>query len=372
MKLRLMSLFLALFLLALPAFAIGEITPTPAPNLSEEDYLTQAADELSQGDYGGAVETLSQLLRQFPDNAEGYFLRGTAYTALARNSLALDDYTRAIGLLPWNWDFYVARGDVFVALGEQESALNDFEKAIDLNPRYVVGYYRLSDFARLLNDDEQALIYYTMANAISASEFGDTEQALTDLNDVLERVRDNDKLKAYAFYNRGLIHFNNGDLDSALRDSNSAEEYNPEMHDIFLLRGTVHRLLGDMASAGADQYRRITLLENKQAPRITLENGDSFDMEYGTVATLEMTCAIGDRATVTARDLEGSGVDPLIAILDPTGEPVAGDDDAGEGEFLLDSLVDNLDITQEGAYTIFISHANGGYYGAVTVEYECE
>lgn len=372
MKLRSMLLFLMLLAVAVPAFAIGEITPTPAPILSEQEYLAQASDQLNQSNYGGAVETLSQLLRQFPDNAEGYFLRGTSYTALARNSLALDDYTRAISLLPYNWDFYTARGDVFAALGEQENALSDFEKSIDLNPRYVAGYYRLSDFYRLLNDEEQALIYFTMASGISASEFGDPEQALTDLNDVLERVRDDDNLKAYAFYNRALIHFNDGDLTAAFRDSSSAAEYYPDMHDIYLLRGTIHRLQGDQQQSGADQYRRITLLENKQQQRVILENRSTLAMDYGVVGVLEMTCEVGDNAVVSARDLEGSSVDPLIAILDPSGEPIAGDDDSGGGTFDLDSLIDDLPITQDGAYTIFISHANGGYTGAVFVEYECK
>ena len=54
------------------------------------------------------------------------------------------------------------------------------------------------------------------------------------------------------------------------------------------------------------------------------------------------------------------GVDPLIALLDPDGTPIAGDDDMGG---VLDSLVENFELPADGTYTLVVSHANGGYDG---------
>jgi len=98
MKKRLWWIILLCLALAAPVWALGE---EEAPTLTEEEYLEQALMDFLNGDYRLAVETLSRMLAAYPNNAEGYFLRGFAYQALARPTLALDDFTRAIGLQPY-------------------------------------------------------------------------------------------------------------------------------------------------------------------------------------------------------------------------------------------------------------------------------
>jgi tetratricopeptide (TPR) repeat protein len=358
-----------------PALAIDEVTPTPAapvPDapIDEAQALEQAYSLLFSADYAGAVEVLTELLRYFPNNAEAYSLRSYAYQALARNTLALDDMTRAIALVPWNWNFYMARGDIFVVQNDPEGALSDYLRAIDLNPRFTEGYYRLADLYSATRRTSEANWHRLMARALENYYSGRNSAALDLYNQLLEQVRGNNTLKAYGFYNRALLHYEMGSRADALRDTNSAAEFFADMHDIYLLRGTLYRDSGDLEQAGRDYYRRIELLSTSIEPvRPQGDSGVVVPMDYGRAFTLSFEAAQGEVVVLRAIDREGSGVDPLIALLDPSGSAIAGDDDSGVGTFALDALVEVV-IPADGTYTLVISHANGAYTGPVDVVIE--
>jgi tetratricopeptide (TPR) repeat protein len=368
MKKRLWCVILLCLALAAPVWALGE---EEAPTLTEDEYLEQALRDFLNGDYGLAVETLSRMLAAYPNNAEGYFLRGFAYQALARPTLALDDFTRAIGLQPYQWSFYLARGDVFATIGEPDSALNDYQTSIDLNPRYAEGYAALARIYNTLGNRERARSYELMARGVAAYQQGDLSTARRTLNEALERISGDDILKAYAYYNRGLVSFEEGNLEAVAQDATLGMDFFPEMHDLYLLRGIVYRQQGNLQGAGEDFLRRITLLEDTTRQRAQIENGGISNMDYGVVDELIMTCAVGSRATIRVVDIDEVGVDALITVLDPQGVPIAGDDDFGRGRFELDALITDLPITSDGPYTILISHANGGYTGRLQATYTC-
>lgn len=369
---RLTLLLLGLCLLGMPIFALGENTPTPiAPSRSEAEYLNEANINLLAGDYEAAADTLTAMLDQYPDNAEAYFLRGYSYQAQARATLALDDFTRAIQLMPYAWEFYLARGDVFATLQELENVFSDYRTALDLNPMAAETYYRLADLYAVTRDEEKSDLYRLMGDAAAAYNPNAPEQMVRLVNQALEEIRNDNKLKAYAYYLRAMAAFAERDFNGVVRDVSAATEYYADMHNLYLLRGSAYRMLGDLEAAGRDYYRRITLLEDEQRQRVMLDNEGISNMAYGVVDVLEMTCPVGSTADVYAMDANSSGVDALIAILDPQDNPIAGDDDRNAENEDWDAFVGGLPIEQAGTYTILVSHANGGYTGEVMVLYEC-
>lgn len=368
MKQRMWWVVLLCLALIAPVWAFGE---DETPPLSQEEYLNQALSELLNGEYGLAVETLSRMLVHYPDNAEAYFVRGFAYQALARLTLALDDFTRAISLQPYQWSFYLARGDVFLALNEPDNALNDYQTSIDLNPRYAEGYAALARVYSGLGNAERARNYELMARGVEAVALNRSATARDALNEALERITGDDILKAYAYYNRALVSFQEGDLEGAIRDATLGMDFFADMHDLYLLRGIVYRLQGNLVGAGEDFLRRITLLEDTTRERVRLENGGISNMDYGVVDELPLSCPVGSVATIHVRDIDEVGVDALIAVLDPQGTPVAGDDDFGGGRFDLDARIVGLPINEAGEYMVIISHANGGYTGRLQATYTC-
>lgn len=354
--------------LVAPVWAFGE---DETPPLTQEEFFDQALLEFLNGNYSQAVETLSRMLISYPDNADAYFLRGFAYQALARPTLALDDLTRAIGLRRYDWTFFLARGDIFLALNEPDNALNDYQAAIDLNPRYAEGYAALARLYNGLGNRERARVYELMSRGVEAYLIGNTGVARRAFNEALERISDDNVLKAYAYYNRGLVSFQENDLAGAVEDATLGMTFFEDMHDLYLLRGIVYRLQGNLQGAGADFLRRITLLEDTTRERQRLGNGGISQMDYGVVDELPLSCPVGARATIRVEDIDEVGVDALIAVLDPQGGVIAGDDDFGGGRFELNALIENLPITQEGEYTVVISHANGGYVGRLQATYLC-
>jgi hypothetical protein len=52
----------------------------------------------------------------------------------------------------------------------------------------------------------------------------------------------------------------------------------------------------------------------------------------------------------------------LIVLLDPNGDPIAGDDDSGTQ---LDSLISSFELPTDGTYTLLVSHAGGGSEGDI-------
>jgi tetratricopeptide (TPR) repeat protein len=367
---RLLWILMACFALSLPVYAIGEPTPTPggqAPAMTEEEALSQASQALFNSDYDNVVEILSAFLASNPDSAESYILRSYAYQALAQDALALDDVSRAIDLIPYNWTYYVTRGDVYVAQGKTDEALLDYDRAIDLNPRYTIGYFKRSELLDTLGESELGELNLLMANALSYGNDNDYNAAIETYTQLIEQAPNTEKrLLAYAYYNRSLSYFTVSDFDNSMSDINTATEYYSDMHDIYLLRGTLFNYQGEIERAGRDFYRRIMLLAEDTVDD-TYNEATTVLMAYGNVYTFTFEAQAGDVYDFTAIDVDGGGVDPLIAVLDPEGNAIAGDDDAGGGVENLDSLVEGLELPMSGTYTLVVSHANGGYDGNVRV-----
>jgi tetratricopeptide (TPR) repeat protein len=367
---RLLLILMACFVLSLPVYAIGEPTPTPGantPTMTEEQALSEASQALFNSDYDEVVEILSAFLASNPDSAESYILRSYAYQALAQNDLALDDVTQAIDLIPYNWTYFVTRGDVYVAQGDDDKALLDYDRAIDLNPRYTIGYFKRGELLDIMGNAELGELNLLMATALSLGDNGDYDEAIETYSQLIEQAPNSEKrLLAYAYYNRSLSYFTLSDFDKSMSDINAATEYYSDMHDIYLLRGTLFNYEGDTERAGEDFYRRITLLAEDTVQNAYSETTTVL-MAYGNVYTFTFEAQAGDVYDFRAIDVDGGGVDPLIAILDPEGNAIAGDDDAGGGVENLDSLVEGLELPMGGTYTLVVSHANGGYDGNVRV-----
>ena len=109
----------------------------------------------------------------------------------------------------------------------------------------------------------------------------------------------------------------------------------------------------------------MTLLE-RETIELEIDLGESFtvEMAQGLVARLRFDGKAGQQVTIAARDFLGTGVDPLLVLLDSDGLALTGDDDGG-GE--LDALISGFELPADGVYTAALSHANGGYKGKIRV-----
>ena len=116
---------------ALPA-AAGSQPDTLAQNL--ESGIKDAQLKRSQGDYAGAVRTLSQLMLAAPDDPRVVGEYGKVLIQQGRARAALDFLQRAVQLQQRDWTLYSALGVAYDQVGDYQSARNAYDYALSLKP----------------------------------------------------------------------------------------------------------------------------------------------------------------------------------------------------------------------------------------------
>lgn len=381
--------------LALPftALAIGEVTPSPEPDapaatptpvptaMPDEDatdpgmqaeldaMIEDAIDLIETEDFQAVVDLMDEALSMDPRFAEAYLFRGVAYSRLNNLMRAVDDFTRAIDIEPWQWDFYLFRGDAYFQLGETGEAILDYDRSIELNPRFQLAFRSRAIVYASQNNIAAATQDDLMARGLDRLNFDDFEQAIEIFTEVLTLDEEQTLNSASAYYNRGLAYYYLESYEVAIEDFSLALEIYPEMHDSYLGRGIVNREAGNVRAAGDDFLNRIELLE-KNTFTDSIESGETLrvEMAHGNVYRITFEGMGGEIISVSARDATGdTQVDPLLVVLGPDGQAIAGDDDFGG---VLDSELTNVRLPADGTYTLVVSHANGGFDGTVAVTLE--
>ena len=385
----------ALLLSGLPLAAIGEVTPTPPgieivpsatptplpppptaapsnpsplnPGPSDiDEQLNEAVRAIQAGETDRAINILNGVISQDPQNGEAYLIRGIANLQGGNTLRAIDDFSRTIDIIPSSSSAYVFRGDALIAAGDAEAALADYNYALFLNPRDIQAYIGRGTLYNQQGETTLAQIDGQIAQGLTSLNIGNVEAAQRLFSQAIDQSTANDTPSAEAYYNRGLSYLTAANEVAAASDLSNALEIDAQMHDAYLARGIAERLLGNAQAAGRDFQRRIELLERRSAVEsITRNQPLDIVMAYGVVYRIQFEAMGGDVVTITARDRDGVFVDPLIALIDPSGIALTGDDDFG-GD--LDSLIESYRIPADGTYTILVSHANGGFDGPVRVE----
>lgn len=349
-----------------PLQILPTTVPTQVPGSTNvDDLIDQAVQAFQFGQFNQAIDLLNQALEIDPRNAEALAVRGIVYSQQGDFNRGVDDLTRAIEIVPYMWTYYTLRGDAFVALRELGQAMQDYDQSILLNPRYERAYRSRSALLFAQGDSTNATIDDLIAQGLASSALQNNSQAVEFFSAAIETRGGSTASYANAYYNRGLARYLSGDVAGAIPDYTSSLEFMSNMHDSYLARGIARRETGDLLGAGEDFMRRIEILEaNTTNDSISANTALDVAMAYGNVYRLTFSGLGGESVTLSARDLDGVSVDPLIVLLGPDGVVLAGDDDFG-GE--LDSLIADFRLPRDGTYTLVVSHANGGYDGTVRV-----
>lgn len=370
--------FSLIFISPVSVSAIGEVTPTPEPdneetpdNIDVDELLQEGIEDIQNGEYRSALAKMDIVIEFAPEVMTAYLIRGIANSQLGFLDDAIDDFTSAIELEPWLSDLYLFRGNVYELNGDLTDALLDYDRAIYISPLTPDGYLSRSNVNYALNDSDAGDVDDLIARALFSFGGGDTNQVFAYLDEAIETGEGLTSI-GVAYYIRAITNMNIGDVDAALDDYEAALEANPDFHNAYLARGILYREQGDIEAAGEDFYNRISI-HGQETIEEEMDIGDTIevDMAYRRVIAISFEGEEGQVVNISANDFGGVIVDPLIALLDPDGNPIAGDDDFGGA---LNSLIDDFELPEDGTYTILLSHAEGGYVfgfnGIVVVEIE--
>lgn len=351
------------------------------------------------GEYQQAIEAYSRAIELQPNLAVAYNNRGWSYYNLTEYDKAFADYNQAISL-DANLAFaYNNRGLIYQLQGDVTSAAADFERAIELNIPVSWAEYNL----RLLGADEEVTttpetavvpgvdeVMTAATSAYNSRQFAEAVEHYTEvieldpnnsnafyyrgrsyiaLDQFEEAAADFDRLVelrptfTYAYWERAVAYAELGDFEQANADAERASAAISDHVNNFITYGTIAALMGDEAEAGR-QF--AALMEAWGGERIELGStayGRPVDvnMVAGAVMEIHFEGNEGDVVTMTASSTEA---DPVIVLLGPDNQPLAGDDDSGNS---IDSLISEFELPEDGTYTLLVSHAGGGSYGSIRV-----
>ena len=195
--------------------------------------------------------------------------RGVARARLGQQRAALEDFNRAIQLVPEGATAYNNRGTVLLELGIVPEAIRDFDRAILLAPNYGAALANRAAAHVRLNNNRAALADYSRAIAILQSD-------------------------ASAFTGRGRVHLAQNRPYAALRDFGRALATAPR-HALTLRARAEARLALERYKDAIDDLGRVLDIDRDNIEVLLLRG-------YAALAARETQTALTDFESAVALD----------------------------------------------------------------------
>lgn len=223
------------------------------------DWETQAA----------ACLIATTLFDDADTRSEAHYFRGNALEELGRFQEAIEEFDRAIELVPAGVDAMVNRGLTYRRMGEPERARQDYDRAIEIDP-----------------DSRPA----RMNRAFLSIQTEDYTAALEDLNRLLSL----DPTDVFALINRSGAHKGLGDTAAALRDLDKAIEHQPEFADFRIQRAQLYEELDQHESAREDLIAAVSCSPDDPSARADLADL----LALGDESVRDLDAALGHQRIV--------------------------------------------------------------------------
>ncbi len=363
-----LCLLMALLLDSEASYAIGKVTATPTPDALDIDRaLEEVLEHIEAEAYDDAIALAGVILQEDEESWKAYYYRGFAHARSEDWEDAIADYSAALDLRPGDSAIWRSRGELRLKNRNPRQAKRDYEQSLTANPRSTGTYHSLVRLHERDRDSKLRDLYQSIVDATRANAGGKSIRAISILDEAIagfDRGSTPPEL-GYAYFTRADVWSDTENWDKALADLKAALELQPQMQDYYMTRGHIYSETERLDLAAPDFYRRMTLIERESiAGSLTLDEPVIIEMDYAVVARLQFEGEAGQLVSISARDYLGTGIDPLLVLLDGDGTPLLGDDDGG-GE--TDALIANYELPADGAYTVMVSHANAGFQGKIRV-----
>jgi tetratricopeptide (TPR) repeat protein len=238
------------------------------PDAMNADAYFEEGLELRMADaFEESIAALTQAIQLSPTTAKYFYHRATTYFIKSDWSEAIADYTEALRLQPnssdgsvWNFtieDVYDHRGTAYRYLGDYEAALSDFAKLIRLQPNNSQHYLARSVIYKLKGDFENSLADVGILQRLDPNN-GVALSLLADLyrrqgNKAAAMVIYDEQVERFgysaAYFERGLLWKELGDLPNAIADFEASIRVLPSEHAVALMLADAYLENGDFAKA---------------------------------------------------------------------------------------------------------------------------
>ena len=150
---------------AQPVQANTTVVDTPTPEAAQQE----AVKLMQQGKYAETVAKTDEILKQFPDSADAYSVRGMALALEGKADEGLKDTQRAYQLNPNSVSNYYNMAMVYKLQGNLPQAKAWFEKVLQKDPRNTWSIYGMATIYADQGQDRLALQWLSQAIGIDPS-----------------------------------------------------------------------------------------------------------------------------------------------------------------------------------------------------------
>lgn len=133
----------------------------------EKTLFETGVRQFKQGEYQQAVDTFSDLIAVFPQNADAFKNRGVAYMKLEKFDHAIADFESAKNIAPELKGIYSNLGVIWYYKENYEKAIENYNREIALSPENAAAYFNRALCMTKLERTEEALADLSKAIAIS-------------------------------------------------------------------------------------------------------------------------------------------------------------------------------------------------------------
>lgn len=174
---------------------------------------------------------------------------------ISHHFASIDDYSRAIDIMPNNPIIYFARALDFMLVQDFASAIDDLNRVIYMNDRFIFAYFNRAvvrfkqietqQQANREAENEATTYIESKKNSLLAG----TRSPLAAAYEMV--LRDYDKVIQiapnffYAYYNRANVHFAQRNYHAAIDDYNRAIKIRSDFAQAYYNRGLIHLSQGD-------------------------------------------------------------------------------------------------------------------------------
>lgn len=190
------------------------------------EALIKGLRALKEGDYARAIEALTEALQTETEVGRVLYSRALARFESGDFQGAIADAKQVISLGADAPEIHLLLGSAYARCDELVPALLAFTRAIEFDKRYADAYYN------------RGAVYYQQ---------GELEKALVDFGQAI-KIRDS----AQDYYARGSVALELGELNPARRDFSAALERNPQELGALYKRAQTYWHLRRLPKAEAD------------------------------------------------------------------------------------------------------------------------
>jgi protein O-GlcNAc transferase len=223
------------------------------PPTTLQHALALGVEHLQAGRLPQAEAVFRDILAQFPQNADAWFLLGNTLTALGQNTPAVNAYQQAANLRPDNPATFFNLGNVLRAQGRPADAEQSYLRALQLQPDMFQAHANLGALYESLGRYQEALAHYQQALPLAPPHpvlhynMGVALAALGRFQDAIAAYRKSIQLKPdYFEAHNNLANALQalGRLDEAVAACRQALHLKPDLAEALANLGTI---LGDLA-----------------------------------------------------------------------------------------------------------------------------